>query len=219
MKNFLKKTGHSILSVVIHIAYKIWTLGTWILYRPKITYEDGADKACLKQPCILIANHTSHKDGSFVPQALCRCKMYVLVTSKWYDKKMINVFFKNLRYIPINLNEMDNSWIDTARKVMENGYSVLIFPEGKLSKDGKLGEFYPGFLMLSRLTDAPVIPVAVSGGYRKLHRQHILIGRKIDFDVHKAGRPSLIMKEGAEVCRQQMERMLEEINHAKMLKC
>lgn len=209
MKNILKKTGHSILFVIIHIAYEIWTLGTWILYRPKITYTEGADKTCLKSPCILIANHTSHKDGSFVPQALHGCKMHVLVTSKWYQKKMLNVFFRNLRYIPINLKEMDNSWIEKAKKVIEDGESVLIFPEGVLSKDGTLGEFHPGFLMLSRLTDAPVVPLAISGGYRKLHRQHILIGKKIDFDVHKAGRPSVIMKEGAEMCRKQMEDMLK----------
>lgn len=209
MKDFLKKTGHSILSVVIHIAYKIWTLFTWILYRPKITYMEGADRKMLKSPCILIANHTCHKDGSFVPQALHRIKMHVLVTSKWYDKKMINIFFKNLRYISVNLEEMDNSWIDKAKKVIENGESVLIFPEGKLSKDGTLLEFQPGFLMLARLTDAPVIPVAISGGYRKFHRQQVLIGNRVDFDVHKAGRPSVIMKEGAAMYRQKMEDMLK----------
>lgn len=210
MRSILKKFGHSILNGVIHIAYEIWTLAAWILYFPKITYMEGAHKKMLKSPCILIANHTSHTDGSFVPQALHWCKMYVLVTSKWYDKKMLNVFFRHLRYIPINLKEMDNSWIDKAKKVIESGKSVLIFPEGVLSKDGTLGEFHPGFLMLSRLTDAPVIPVAVSGGYRKFHRQHILIGRRIDFDVHKAGRPSVIMKEGAAICRKQMEDMLKE---------
>lgn len=212
MKDILKKTGHSILSVVIHIAYKIWTLFTWIIYRPKITYMEGADRKMLKSPCILIANHTCHKDGSFVPQALHRIKMHVLVTSKWYDKKTINIFFKNLRYISVNLEEMDNSWIDKAKKVIENGESVLIFPEGKLSKDGTLLEFQPGFLMLARLTDAPVIPIAISGGYRKFHRQHILIGNRVDFDVHKAGRPSVIMKEGAAMYRQKMEDMLKTDN-------
>ncbi len=212
MKDILKKTGHSILSIVIHIAYKIWTLFTWILYRPKITYMEGADRKMLKSPCILIANHTCHKDGSFVPQALHRIKMHVLVTSKWYDKKTINIFFKNLRYISVNLEEMDNSWIDKAKKVLENGESVLIFPEGKLSKDGTLLEFQPGFLMLARLTDAPVIPIAISGGYRKFHRQNILVGNRVDFDVHKAGRPSVIMKEGAAMYRQKMEDMLKTNN-------
>lgn len=209
MKSILKRFGHSILSVIIHIAYEIWSLAARIIYFPKITYMEGADKKMLKSPCILIANHTSHTDGSFVPQALHGCKMYVLVTSKWYDKKILNIFFRHLPYIPINLNEMDNSWIEKARRVIQKGKSVLIFPEGVLSKDGTLGEFHPGFLMLARLTDAPIIPVAVRGGYRKFHRQHILIGKRIDFDVHKAGRPSVIMKEGAEMCRRQMEDMLK----------
>ena len=132
----------------------------------------------------------------------------MLVTTKWYDKKMLHTFFTHLRYIPINLKEMDNSWMDRAVEAIKRGESVLIFPEGKLSKDGKLSEFQPGFLMLARLTDAPVIPLAISGGYRKFHRQSVVVGSVNTFDVHAKGRPSVILREGAASCQRQLEDML-----------
>lgn len=96
---------------------------------------------------------------------------------------------------------------------------MLIFPEGKLSKDGRLSKFQPGFLMLARLTDAPVIPLAISGGYRKFHRQNVVVGSVNTFDVHAKGRPSVILREGAASCQRQLEVMLhmdEQPNEAHM---
>ena len=98
--------------------------------------------------------------------------------------------------------------MDKAVEAIKRGESVLIFPEGKLSKDGKLSEFQPGFLMLARLTDAPVIPLAISGGYRKFHRQSVVVGSVNTFDVHAKGRPSVILREGAAGCQRQLEDML-----------
>ena len=98
--------------------------------------------------------------------------------------------------------------MDRAVEAIKRGESVLIFPEGKLSKDGKLSEFQPGFLMLARLTDAPVIPLAISGGYRKFHRQSVVVGSVNIFDVHAKGRPSVILREGAASCQRQLEDML-----------
>lgn len=211
IKTFFAKAGDTCLSVLIYAAYLIWTGITHVLYLPKVTYSDKTVKEKMKGPCILIANHTSHKDGSFVPQVFWRRRIHTLVTTKWYDKKFLHVFFSHLRYIPINLNEMDNSWLEKAQEIIKQKDTVLIFPEGKLSKDGSLGEFLPGFLLLARQSDVPVIPLAVSGGYKAFRRQHILVGSEIAFDVHAKGRPSVILREGAEVCRRQIEEMLK--NH------
>lgn len=212
LRTFFAKTGDGILAALIHAVYFIWNGAVHVLYRPKVTYQDEAVREKLKRPCILIANHTSHNDGSFVPQVLWRKKIYVLVTTKWYNKKLLRVFFSHLRYIPIDLAEMDNSWLEKAQDVIKRGSSVLIFPEGRLSKDGSLGEFHPGFLMLARFTDVPVIPLAITGGYKKFHRQRITVGSEITFDVHAKGRPSVILKEGARICREQVESMLTGMN-------
>lgn len=204
----IKKIGDTCLTALIRFAYFIWACATHIIYLPKITYLDKQSKEKLKKPCILIANHTSHTDGSFIPQIFPGKKINVLVTTKWYNKKYLNVFFSHLRYIPINLNEVDNSWMERAQKVLEKGETILIFPEGKLSKDGNVGEFLPGFLLLARHTDVPVIPLAIKGGYKKFSRQQVIVGSEIAFDVHAKGRPSAILKEGAIVCRKQIVDML-----------
>lgn len=208
--NPLKVVWNGILCGLARMIYFFWTIGTKIMYCPKVIYEDRAVKEILKkEPCILIANHTSHSDGSFVPQALPGRNPYVLVTRKWYDKKAINWLFRNLCYIPINLNDMDNEWMEKCETVLRRRENVLIFPEGQLSKDGKLGEFQPGFLMLARHTDAKVIPMVIRGGYRKFHRQKLVIGSVLEMDVHQKGRPSVILMQGAQKCRESIQEMLD----------
>ena len=210
-ENIFKRTGSAIVHGIIHFIYFIWSVADLIIFLPKIEYEDEESKRLMNSdtPCILIGNHTSHNDGFFVPQALFKKKMYVLVTNKWYGKKSLNIFFRHLRYIPIDLNTLDTGWLESCKEVMDKGCSVLIFPEGKIEREGYVHEFLPGFLMLAKRTDAPIIPLAITGGYRKFRRQHILVGKKIEYDVKQKGRPSQIFKEGADICKTQIEDMLK----------
>ena len=80
---------------------------------------------------------------------------------------------------------------------------------GELSLDGTLQEFLPGFLILARHTGAKVIPLAVSGGYQMFKRETVKIGNPIDFDVSQKGRPSVILKKGAEICKDTIKNMME----------
>lgn len=206
--NSIHRFGSRCMDGFMWFVFLIWTGITWILYRPKITYLPGARRELLKKPCIYIANHSSHRDGSFVAQALYRSRMYVVITRKWYDKKAANIFLRHLRYIPIDLKTMDSTWIPSAKEKLSRRSSILIFPEGTRNPVGQMGEFHSGFLMLARFTDVPIIPLAIRGPYRFFRRQELLIGPPIEFDVHQKGRPSAVMREGALLCREQIETML-----------
>jgi long-chain acyl-CoA synthetase len=46
---------------------------------------------------------------------------------------------------------------------MDRGYSVLIFPEGTRSRDGKLHAFRPGIGLLATESRVPIVPVALVG--------------------------------------------------------
>ena len=202
-----KSTGP--LTLFVRFVYIVWGLIMRIIYPPKIEYADAETKALLKKsPCIIIANHTEHTDGYYLPQVLPGKKLYTYVTRKWYDKSKLNWLFCRLRYIPINLADMDTEWLERGKTVIENGQSVLLFPEGKLTKDGTLSEFHPGFLMLARQTDAPIIPVALVGRYKKFRRKKIIVGNPIETDLHSKGRPSVILREQAAYCHSVVSEML-----------
>lgn len=52
---------------------------------------------------------------------------------------------------------------ENAHKALKNGSSVVIFPEGTRSKDGKLGRFREGAFLLVHEAKVPVLPMVIVG--------------------------------------------------------
>ncbi len=200
MNSFFKKAGSGVLNGLVHIFTFILRLVMYIIYLPKVEYTDPKAREAMKNGAVLIANHTSHKDGFFVPQLLLHTKTYVLITRKWYDKKFLNSVFRRLPYIPINLNEADAEWMPQAEAALKNGDCVLIFPEGKREENGVREPFHSGFLLPVRHLDVPVIPMAISGDYKIFRRQKLVIGSPLKLDLNKSGRLSSILKSASDIC-------------------
>jgi 1-acyl-sn-glycerol-3-phosphate acyltransferase len=51
--------------------------------------------------------------------------------------------------------------ISEGVQTLKNGQSIVVFPEGTRSPDGRLGEFKPGSLKLATKSGAPIVPVAI----------------------------------------------------------
>ena len=49
--------------------------------------------------------------------------------------------------------------------LLKNGKSVCIFPEGKMTIDGKLGKPRGGATYMSHVANVPIVPVAISGTF------------------------------------------------------
>ncbi len=56
----------------------------------------------------------------------------------------------------------------TAARLMQDGWSLLLYPEGTRSRTGRMGAFKPGVSVLAKFTRRPVVPVRVEGGRRIL---------------------------------------------------
>lgn len=74
---------------------------------------------------------------------------------------------------------------------MDNGYSVLIFPEGTRSPDAQLHSFRPGIGLLAQQSQVPVLPIALIGldrmkksGWLRSGHLEISLGETIPIDAH-----------------------------------
>jgi long-chain acyl-CoA synthetase len=56
-------------------------------------------------------------------------------------------------------------------EVTADGYSVLIFPEGKRTMQGEIIPFRPGIGMIAARLDVPVVPVRIEGLDKVLHQK------------------------------------------------
>ncbi|HTF66667.1 MAG TPA: lysophospholipid acyltransferase family protein, partial [Edaphobacter sp.] len=57
-----------------------------------------------------------------------------------------------------------------AGKALGDGLNILVFPEGTRSRDGRLSVFKKGPFFLAMETQAPVVPVAISGTERMMRK-------------------------------------------------
>ncbi|CDN31147.1 1-acyl-sn-glycerol-3-phosphate acyltransferase [Mucinivorans hirudinis] len=55
--------------------------------------------------------------------------------------------------------------LDKSNRMLKNGVSVIIFPEGTRTKTGKIGRFHQGAFLLARKSKADILPVMIDGTF------------------------------------------------------
>jgi 1-acyl-sn-glycerol-3-phosphate acyltransferase len=85
----------------------------------------------------------------------------------YYRLPVLNRFFRAVGAIPISSSKKEPGTLCRSmreiEKALDNGELVCIFPEGRLSRDGRIGRFLPGVERIVRRTPVPVVPVTLSG--------------------------------------------------------
>ena len=111
-------------------------------------------------PKIFIANHPSATDP-FVLHLLSREPMSVLIVSTAFTFPLFGGFIRRAGQIQVLPGEGRQA-MEQARKFLEAGYSVGIFPEGGFSpQTGGFREPRSGAARLALSTGVPVIPVGI----------------------------------------------------------
>ena len=71
-----------------------------------------------------------------------------------------------------------------AGKALDRGYSVMVFPEGARSAEGKMVPFRPGIGLLARQSSVPILPMALLGlGELKVKKRGWFHSNKIEVRV------------------------------------
>lgn len=126
-------------------------------------------------PVIFCANHHSHLDTPLVLSSLPEPWRYQTFVGAAAD-----YFFRNrvtgaaaalaLNAIPIERSTVTRRSANLAAQLIDDGWSMLIFPEGGRSPDGWGQDFRAGAAYLARRTGRPVIPIHVEGTGRILRK-------------------------------------------------
>jgi 1-acyl-sn-glycerol-3-phosphate acyltransferase len=96
-----------------------------------------------------------------------------LITRNWYDKSRFwKLFFRAHGTVPVGSSAAET--IQVACEVLGKGQQLGVFPEGRISHDGKLQRFHSGIARMAAISGAPVIPVGIQGAYESLPRQRVV---------------------------------------------
>lgn len=84
----------------------------------------------------------------------------------WLMKRFGNVPVPNVR-APKDLKRL---WRMT-KEAIDSGVSLIIFPEGKRTRDGHLNEFEEGGFRLAQQLGVPIVPVTLVGSFQHLRTE------------------------------------------------
>lgn len=186
--------------------------------RPKKIYENPARRSVkFDEPVIFVGNHTSHYDGIMTSVEFKKSRAHIIVAKDWYEKKSINWYLKNARCIPMDRFGLDTGWLRESKEAIAQGESVILYPEGKTSKDGIIKEFKSGFVMLSIMTGAKIVPFAIDGEYKMVfgRRQRIIIGEPMELTAEGKSLSPKYMQDESERFRLIVEKMRDKIKRSK----
>jgi 1-acyl-sn-glycerol-3-phosphate acyltransferase len=130
----------------------------------------GLDRLDTGQPYLFVVNHQSNVD---IPVLLQSFPGFQL---RWIAKKeLLRVPFFGwamwaAKHIAVDRADSAGALgsLKIAARRMANGISVVVFPEGTRSIDGRLLPFKRGGFLLAAKTSAPVVPVTIRGTQKLL---------------------------------------------------
>jgi 1-acyl-sn-glycerol-3-phosphate acyltransferase len=152
----------------------------YIGFRPKVIYANPErKKKGFDKPVVFTCNHVSHKDGIVIATLLWKYRIHILSAKDQMEKSwIVGQVLSNNRAIPVNRFGLDTGWIKESMRVMKEGNSMIIFPEGHTSKTGEMDKFRPGFALLATMAGSEVVPAVIDGNYKFLFgkRLRVVIG-------------------------------------------
>jgi 1-acyl-sn-glycerol-3-phosphate acyltransferase len=140
--------------------------------RPKVDGIDRLDDLIRlgddAPPLIFTPNHHSHLDtalmATVVPEPW-RSKLVVAAAADYFFDTQWKAALAalSLNAIPIDREVTSRASSDRIRRLVDDGWSLVIYPEGGRSPDGWGQEFKGGAAYLSSRTGAAVVPVYIDG--------------------------------------------------------
>ncbi|MCA9546137.1 MAG: 1-acyl-sn-glycerol-3-phosphate acyltransferase [Myxococcales bacterium] len=115
---------------------------------------------------VLVANHVTFIDALLLSRLTPRPVRFVM-DHRYYDHWALGWFCRLFGAIPIASRREDPARLAAAYDAIDGalaaGELVAIFPEGRLTRDGAVGEFRPGLLKILARRPVPVVPVGLRG--------------------------------------------------------
>lgn len=157
----------------------------WIFLLP--VHVRGRKNIINGESYIIVANHQSAFD-TFIIYGFLGIKFKWLMKQEIQKIPLVGAACKAAGHIFIDRSSRIKSQesLKTAEEKLVNGMSLVIFPEGTRTHDGKLGKFKRGAFQIAEELHLPILPVTIDGAYNVLPRNKWFVTwHRINITFHK----------------------------------
>jgi 1-acyl-sn-glycerol-3-phosphate acyltransferase len=141
----------------------------------------GRERLCdLSGPVVFVANHNSHMDTPVILRALpgrWRRRTAVAAAADYFYAKRRNALSASLVFGTVPLERNSGAGVGPGQTahlddLLRGGGSLLMFPEGTRSRDGRVGRLRSGAALIAAEHHLPIVPIYLSGTREAMPRGH-----------------------------------------------
>lgn len=111
-----------------------------------------------EKPSVIVCNHQSHLDLMAI---MMLTPHLIILTKDWvWHNPFYGLVIRYADFFPVIETEQ---MICNLKKMVEKGYSVMIFPEGTRSEDCRIRRFHRGAFYLAERLQLDIVPVVING--------------------------------------------------------
>ena len=164
-------------NIVYNLVKPIYTILLKIIFRPKIIGKENIPE---EGALIFAGNHKHAVDPTMVMMSTKRIVHYMAKEELF--RGLHGIFFKKIGLIKVYGGRSNPNAVIEAEKILNNGGTVGIFPEGTRNKTGEeLLKFRHGAVAIAKKTNTKILPFAIKNKYKIFRRSVILeFGKPID---------------------------------------
>lgn len=140
---------------------------------------EGEERVPLAGGLVVASNHLSLADAVVLQACVPRILTY-LMGEKFYHVPGIHQFVRFWGVLIVRERGMSKDALRAAGEVLAAGGAVGVFPEGGISRDGRVRPAQPGAALIAQRAGVPILPVGLAGterllppGSARLHRARL----------------------------------------------
>ncbi len=144
-----------VLMFFIHIA-------TTVVWPTRV---EGRSRVPKTGKALIVANHQSFLDIPLLTKAAHHRHLAFVARATLAESAVFAFVMRHCGAILIDRDRGDRAALRRMTEVLEAGGVVVIFPEGRRTRDGAIATPKKGALLAARLAGAPIVPCAVDGSF------------------------------------------------------
>ncbi|MDI6799139.1 MAG: lysophospholipid acyltransferase family protein [Actinomycetota bacterium] len=125
----------------------------------------GNENVPSQGPVIFVANHVTAIDPFVVAVALSKRKLSSIAKEELFRSPILAAFLTRIGVFPVSRGKYDRKILKRSLEILLGGGALALFPEGTRYRlgEGELGPLQDGAALISIMSAAPIIPLAITG--------------------------------------------------------
>jgi len=154
---------------------------------------------------LLCSNHISNLDPPIVGISAPR-PVHFMAKEELFSAPVLGKILPSINAFPVKRGMSDREALRKGLKLLKDGETLGLFPEGTRSTTGELGKGLAGAGFFALRSNAVIVPCAIIGPYRPFKRLTVVIGKPIDFEKHRQNKISA--EEATEVIMNEIQKLI-----------